>query len=428
MLPRHWLWTAAVSIVLGAIPARAGDGPKLGVATASATAEGSAPAGAIDGDRFATEPAKLWYGKAGERTWWWKVRFPTERSVGAILQVVGDHELALRNVPRAYIWQSSRDGRSWTDLPETDVANERRIYRVHRLKKARLVRAMRILVREAGEGSTPAIRDVAFFDETKVPVPFTPWVVVVTTTGDKKVPGEGSAFVPLVRRCEGWAGTPAQNVWLGDFQPEFLTVEPRPVCAFLSGNFIDWCQQDRAHWRGVERVLQDGRLPIWASCGGAQGLAILAEHGSKSAWDCPHCRDLKAPRSPIYGHIGHTAKRPCGDYSGCVFERGLYNIVPTNDDPAFAGLPHEFRAVESHCGQIEWTPRGWELVATAGEGTLTKTQCVRLKGRPIYAAQFHIENAGAPDSSRTIMTNFLRMASEWNRLNDERTRSEPPGS
>jgi hypothetical protein len=37
----------------------------------------------------------------------------------------------------------------------------------------------------------------------------------------------------------------------------------------------------------------------------------------------------------------------------------------------------------------------------------TKTQCPRLKGRLVYAAQFYIEMDGTPDPSRTIMSNFL---------------------
>ena len=63
--------------------------------------------------------------------------------------------------------------------------------------------------------------------------------------------------------------------------------------------------------------------------------------------------------------------------------------------------------MESHCGQIEWAPRGWELIATKGEGGKTTTQCLRLKDHPIYAAQFHIEMEGTSDSSRRIMGNFL---------------------
>ena len=69
--------------------------------------------------------------------------------------------------------------------------------------------------------------------------------------------------------------------------------------------------------------------------------------------------------------------------------------------------------MQSHCGQIEWPPKGWELIATGGEGTKTKVQCLRVKGAPIYAAQFHIEMDGTPETSRRIMSNFLRLAKQW---------------
>jgi GMP synthase-like glutamine amidotransferase len=73
--------------------------------------------------------------------------------------------------------------------------------------------------------------------------------------------------------------------------------------------------------------------------------------------------------------------------------------------------------MESHCGQIEWPPAGWMLTATAGEGTKTKTQCLRVKDRYIYAAQFHIEMAGTPGNSRRIMGNFLALAKAWGGYN-----------
>jgi hypothetical protein len=398
---------------------RAADRPDLPEAAASSTADGSSPRGAIDGDRFSTQPAKSWRGKTGEASWWWEVRFPKPRAVGSILQVVGDHDLALRNVPKDYVWQASTDGQTWEDLSETAIKDERRTFRLHRLTKAREVRALRLAIRAAGEGQFPTLREVEFFADPKADVRFEPWAVVVTTTGEKKVPSHGCDFVPLARKCKGWDNLQAQNVWLGDFREEFLVIEPRPLCAFLSGNFIDWCQQDRAQWRGVAEVLKNGRLPMWASCGGAQGLAILAEQGTDKPWDCPHCRDPKVPKSPIYAHIAHTAKKPCGDYSACIFERGPHNILQTADDPAFAGLPREFRAVESHCGQIEWAPKGWLLIATAGKDSLTKTQCLRVKDRYIYAAQFHIEMDGTPASARVIMGNFLRLAREWGGYNPE---------
>src|SRR5262249_52581547 len=138
-----------------------------------------------------------------------------------------------------------------------------------------------------GRGKFPTLREAEFFDDPKAAVPFEPWAVVVTTTGEKKGPSHGCAFVPPARKCKGWEGLAAQNVWLGDFREEFLAAEPRPLCAFLSGNFKDWCQQDRKDWRGVAEVLKAGRLPTWAACGGAQGLAIIAEQGTEKPWDCP---------------------------------------------------------------------------------------------------------------------------------------------
>jgi hypothetical protein len=380
---------------------------------ASSTAEGSSPDGAVDGDRFGADVAKSWRGRAGETGWWWEVRFPKPRLVGAILQIMGDHALALRNAPRQYVWQASADGKAWEELPETAVPDERRMFRLHRLQAARTVAALRLVIHTASAGAFPTLREVEFFADRHAVVQFPPWAVVVTTTGEKRVPSWGCEFITLARRCKGWENLPAQNVWLGDFCEAFLAVEPQPLCAFLSGNFIDWCQQQRAHWQGVAEVLRNGHLPMWASCGGAQGLAILAEHGVAKPWDCPHCRDLRAPATPIYGHIGHTAKKACGDYSGCVFERGPHNIRQIAADPVFAGLPREFRAMESHCGQIEWPPKRWVVIASAGSGTLTKTQCLRVKDRYIYAAQFHMEMEGTPDSSRAIMANFVQLAKEW---------------
>ncbi len=127
---------------------------------------------------------------------------------------------------------------------------------------------------------------------------------------------------------------------------------------------------------------------------------------------CPHCRDPEKPLLPIYTHIGHTGRRPCGDYSACIFERGPHTVKKVRDDPAFAGLGGEFTVMESHCGQIERPPRGWLLIATAGAGGLTRTQCLRVEDRPIYAAQFHMEMAGTPETSRRLMANFLKIAKD----------------
>ena len=379
---------------------------------ASSSGLGSRPEGAIDGDRFAVELSSVWKGRAGDTAWWWQIEFPEPRRLGAILQIHGDHEYALRNAPGRYVWQVSQDGIEWENLPETAVNGERRSFRIHRLGQSRRVRWLRLAIASA-LGAYPTLREVEFFAEPRAEIPFPSWAVVVSTTGLSSVPGEGAAaFQKLARSCDNGKEMQFQNVWLGDFQESVVSAEPRPLCAFLSGNFIDWCQQNREHWRGTAQILKGGQLPMWASCGGAQGLAILAETGVDRPWDCPQCRDPGHPKLAIYTHIAGSVARRCGDYSGCVFERGPYTITRIGSDPVFRGLPRQFRAMESHCGQIEWAPNGWQLIATMSAGGKTGTQCLRLSGRLVYAAQFHIEMEGTPDSSRTIMSNFLALCQQ----------------
>jgi hypothetical protein len=354
----------------------------------------------------------MWKGEPGSGPWWWQVNFHRPRQIGAILQVVGDHEFVLRQAPRRYVWQASHDGRQWTSLDETTVENERRLFRVHRLARTILARFLRLRI-DTATGEFPVVREVEFFGSPKQVIPFPDWIIAVNTTHDARLPGHGQEFIPLAKSCDGWQQLQAQQVWLDSFDEDFLTIEPRPLCAFLSGNFKDWCEVNREHWRGTQGVLRRGDVPVWASCGGAQGLALLAEAGVENPWDCPHCRDPKNPKTPIYTHIDHTGSRPCGDYSACVFERGPTWVKRLGDDPVFRGLPVEFQIMQSHCGQIEWPPAGWSLIATAGPGSRTKTQCLRVDGRPIYAAQFHIEMAGTPETSVRIMANFLGVARQW---------------
>jgi hypothetical protein len=386
-------------------------------ASASTSQLGFSADSVLRGDRFSAAAGEAWEGSPDAAGWWWQAAFPHVRRVGALLQVFGSHPTRLGNAPRRYVWRASLDGKTWTDLPETAVKHERRAFRVLRLHRPVEARFLRLVVFEA-EGAFPTLRTVELYEEPSAAVPFPEWAVVVSSTTRYEPVKEGEAFIPLVRSVPGAEAMPVQHVWLGDFDPDFIAAEPRPFCAFLSGSFRDWCEVEREPWRGTEQILKAGTFPMWASCGGAQGLAILAETGVDRPWDCPHCRDPEHPKLPIYTHIGHTAARPCGDYSACINERGPTPIRRLVDDPVFRGLPAEFLAVESHCGQIAWAPKGWELIAVGGEGAKTHVQCLRVRGRPIYAAQFHIELSGAPETSRKIMASFLNEARHWRRRQD----------
>lgn len=390
-------------------------------AAASSTRHGSTPDGAIDGDRFGIEPTTLWSGTDDATNWWWQCHWEQPRDVGAVLQIVGDDPLVLKNAPRRYVWQFSLDGHEWIDLEETSVNSETRMYRLHRFEMRHRMRYLRIRI-DTAHGDYPAIRHVQVYDDPTAGVDFPVWIITVATIDRpewEKNNTEGTQFVSLARGCPGHENLPAQHIWLDRFDEKFVSAEPRPLCAFLSGNFSDFCQKDREVWRGADGVVKAGHLPIWAACGGAQGLAILADTGVDKPWDCPHCRDPLHPKSPIYGHIGHRSEtlRKCGDYSNCLFERGKSRVLAIAEDPVLEGLPREFEIMESHCGQIEYAPKGWVHLVTRGTGGKTNFQCLRIKDRYIYAAQFHIEMAGTPENSRQIMSNFLNLAKVWGGYN-----------
>lgn len=408
------VFMAAVWLASASIPQAKG----AAVATASSSEVGFGAEGAVDGNRFSTNTGTMWRGQPGASNWWWEITFDQARQVGAILQVIGGETEVCRSSPKKYVWQAGQDDLTWKDIPETAVEEERRLYRVHRLKQ--VITAKRLRMRtDSAQGGPPSLREVEFYTQTNAVVSFPDWIIAVNTTHARQLPGEGKEFVPLARSCAGWEGLQAQQVWLDGFDEGFVSAEPRPLAAFLSGNFKDWCEVDRKLWRGTQEVLRAGHLPMWASCGGAQGLALLSEYGVETPWDCPHCRTNATPRTPLYTHIGHTGVKPCGDYGACVFERGPHEIRVVAADPVFQGLPAVFKAMESHCGQIEWPPAGWFLAATAGPGTKTRTQCLRRNDRPIYAAQFHIEMSGTPETSGRIMANFLAIAKQWGGYNPE---------
>ncbi len=389
-------------------------GPPAGEATASGSSAGTSPAGAIDGDRFGLGPKSLWKGNRGPG--WWQVRFPEPRAVGAILQVHGDNEFLFRNAPRNYAWQWSSDGKAWHVIGETVVHRERRLFRAHRLKQPVRAQFLRLSVNIA-EGDVAALREVEFYPTTDAAIPFPDWVVAVSSQEDPRDMGTGLSFVRLARRCKGWESVPAQGLWHGDFDEAFVAAEPRPLCAFLSGSTLEWCQCSREPWRGVQEVLKNRNLPMWGACGGAQVLAILEETGVDRPWDCPRCRDARNAKLPIYSHIGHTGPTVCGDYGPNVGERGKFRMRQVARDPAFTGLPEVFDIMESHIGQIAYPPKGWARVVTKGPGAHTVNQCLRVKDRYIYAAQFHMEMDGTPENSRAIMSNFLRLAKEWGGYN-----------
>lgn len=401
------------------------------VSASGSTAETS-PAGALDGDRFSVKTEALWKGEG--RQCWWQVTFPEPRQIGSILQINGDHEYRLDHAPRNYRWLTSADGETWTTISEAVIQHEKRLYRIHRLQKPISTRYLRLQINQSYSddpaireyGQAAALREVEFYPTTNAEIDFEDWIIAVSSVEAPDYYGAGPPFISLARECEGWENVPAQWLWHGDFDLDFVSTEPRPLCAFFSGSGLEWCQRSREPWRGVQEVLESRALPMWGACGGAQAFAILEETGVDRPWDCPRCRDPENPLSPVYSHIGHTGHASCGDYSQNVPERGLFTMRKVADDPVFKGLTL-FEIAEGHIGQIDYVPEGWTRVVTKGPGALTVNQCLRISDAPIYAAQFHCESySKTREASKQIMSNFLQLAQRWGGYNPDAKRLALP--
>ncbi len=401
---------ALILVLLATCAAAADD-----IAASSAQSEHPA-AGACDSDNQRDEPGTSWRGLAGDPDgWWWQVHFDAPRRVGAILQVHGDASPMLNNSPATYVWQRSDDGVNWHNLAETNVDHERRLFRAHRLQEPVTASYMRLRI-AAARGGYPTLRAVEFFPDTDAAIEFPEWILSVNIT-DRPGTLNGFGHVTVARQTDTGKDLLAQQIDVADLTTEFVTLEPRPLCMFLSGSYRDWCQVDRTTYRGLDEILKQRLLPIWGSCGGCQLLAIREETGIEHPWDCPHCRDPEHPLLPIYTHLRCTDRTnshtPCGVYTECGMQQGLVALQRLEDDPVFAGLPADgaFTCRESHCGQIVFLPPGWTLLATHAPGGTTVQQLMKVAGYPIYAAQFHIDMGG--EHASILAANFIRIARQW---------------
>lgn len=377
--------------------------------------------GAMEGNRFSFGANQCWKGDTGQPSWWWQVDFEEAITIGSILQITGDHENTLENAPTNYEWIWSMDGMTWFNLPETSVSGERRIYRIYRLSAPILTKYLRLEITDCA-GAYPTLREVEFYADTDTAIAFPDWVVGVDIIEYPGMPEYTQKFFTLIDDCPGWTDTKEQLIWLGNFDESFLGIEPYPLCVFLSGSFYDWCERTRPPFAGLQEVLENENIPVWGSCGGAQAIGILLDTGYQSPWDCPRCRLPHDPYSPIYGHIGYLDPEdpgPCGDYLHAIMETGPTYILKMTDDPVLDTLPSEFLVNESHMGQLEYLPVNWQQICTISphyDPTVhTDLQLCKRIDKPIYAAQFHIENPDAStwDNSITIMSNFLTISKQW---------------
>ena len=90
-------------------------------------------------------------------------------------------------------------------------------------------------------------------------------------------------------------------------------------------------------------------------------------------------------------------------------EFGKAQIVVTEKDVLFDGLPETFEAWESHNDEVAVVPPGFVILARS---EYCACQAMRAKDRPLFGLQFHPEVEDTQYGSE-IFKNFLKACEEW---------------
>lgn len=90
-------------------------------------------------------------------------------------------------------------------------------------------------------------------------------------------------------------------------------------------------------------------------------------------------------------------------------EFGKAQIVVTEKDVLFDGLPDTFEAWESHNDEVSVVPPGFVNLARS---EYCACQAMRAKDRPLFGVQFHPEVEDTQHGSE-IFKNFLKACEEW---------------
>jgi anthranilate/para-aminobenzoate synthase component II len=282
-----------------------------------------------------------------------------------------------------FVWQSSSDGKNWTDIPGTSTTDSdtyrhiidfepvgARYYRLQ-IQKHRALQAQLNVI-------------IPYTKNATVAAPKVPDKEYVLLIGNQM---NGFTYTQLSEFVE------KQNYWTITIPHEYASMAlieklPRkPMAIICSGNNANYPNMPMFEYYGEFEIMRETDIPLLGICCGHQSLAM--------AYGITYARFMGFHDLTQIA-LDHRKTPP------------LIQIVPEHEkDPIFKGMPNPFRSVEIH----SWAVSPVSLIDDFEVIAKTRyIQALKSKTRPVYGAQFHGEAVTEYNAGGQYIINFLKLA------------------
>ena len=278
-----------------------------------------------------------------------------------------------------FVWQMSKDGKSWQDIPGTKFKNNDTYRNIIDIKPV-AARYLKLVINQ-WYGYAPQVNLITLYSPGKPRVPDAPSKDYVLLVGNQK---NGRCFTGL----EDFVKSLDLNLTTLTI-PHFKVsmemlqkLDKKPVAIILSGSNSGYHDLPMFEYNGEFEIIRQSKVPILGICCGHQ-LTVMA--------------------------YGYTFVRDMGwhDITSLNLQafKSINPITIKKKDTIFEGIPNDFMAAEVHGWEVAQLPEDYEIIAFSNY-----VEALRSKSRMLYGAQFHPEINVSYNQSAPYLENFLLKA------------------
>ena len=261
---------------------------------------------------------------------------------------------------KKFVWQMSRDGTSWADIPGTDIENNDTFRNIIDIEPVS-ARYFRLFIKD-WFGYAPQINAVILYSPGMPEVPDPPEEDYVLIIGDQM---NGFTFTKLAAFIES-LDLNLKTLTIPHYEASLELVQSlkrKPVAIICSGNNADYQNLPMFEYNGGFEIIRETTIPLLGICAGHQFTCMA--HGYTFA------------RSMGWSDISSL--------DPAEYKR-MTTITILKELPVFKNIPNPFTAPEVHSWAVSPVslPEDYEII-----GESSYVQALRSKTRFLYGEQFH---------------------------------------